>query len=468
MITSVPSRTPKRPPRPLPQKHRWLDQWLVTKGEPLRRLVDRTIAFVKHHEDVTGARQRARRPEDEVRHRRLVEVVTANLAYAVLHPPETGRIAIDTRQGERGRSRYDNPAVTPKTLRTLTNHLFDLGMMDSWRSDAMRGEKNNIAPTGWFKDKVQEFGVTLSDFDRDLDQELIFLNRTTRGAYDPFAATQAAKKRQRVSYRETAQTTAMRQQMRELNAWLASADIAFVDDGGPLVDPYDRLMRRNFVIRDGQEERFDQSGRLFGGFWQTLKSERRRGISINGEPVVVLDYASMFTRLAYAELKVPPPPGDLYAIPGLEGYRSGAKMVLNCFLFDTSNSRKSWPVGLGVGVGDDDAAANGEVPAAEYQARLPAGWTVTKTKRAILAHHPALADAFGRGLGYRLMYRESEVLLAVLEDLRVRGIVGLGLHDGLLVPASWAEEARQVMEDVAEELTGYRLLVTLKGTDSRE
>lgn len=93
---------------------------------------------------------------------------------------------------------------------------------------------------------------------------------------------------------------------------------------------------------------------------------------------------------------------------------------------------------------------------------------MTKTKRAILAHHPALTDAFGRGLGYRLMNRESEVLLAVLEDLRVRGIVGLGLHDGLLVPASRAEEAKQVMEDVAKALTGYRLPVTHKDTDVRE
>lgn len=273
---------------------------------------------------------------------------------------------------------------------------------------------------------------------------------------------QTAKKRERVSYRETAQTTAMRQQMRVLNAWLASADIGFVDDGGPLVDPYDRVMRRNFVIRGDQEERFDQSGRLFGGFWQTLRSDRRRGIRINGEPVATLDYASMFTRLAYAELKVPSPTGDLYAISGLEGYRSGAKLAINCLFFDTSNSRKTWPVGMGVGVGDDDAAASGEVPEAEFQARLPAGWTVKKTKQAILDHHPALADAFGRGLGYRLMYQESEVLLAVLEELRGRGIVGLGLHDGLLVPASRAEEARQVMEDVAEALAGDRLPVTLK------
>jgi hypothetical protein len=66
------------------------------------------------------------------------------------------------------------------------------------------------------------------------------------------------------------------------------------------------------------------------------------------------------------------------------------------------------------------------------------------------------------------MYRESEVLLAVLHELRTRGIVGLGLHDGLLVPASRAEEVREVMENLAEALTGYRLPVTHKDTERVE
>jgi hypothetical protein len=457
--------TIKRQRRPKPVKHRWLDQWLVAKGEALQRLVAQTTAFIQHHEDATGARQRGRRPDDKVRHQRLVEVVTANLAYGVLNPPETGRIAIDTRQGEAGRSRYDNPAVAPKTLRKLTDHLLALDIVDFKRSRAIRGEKDSISPSDWFGTKVQECAVSLADFERDLDQELIILTRTNRGRFDPFVDTQAPAKRERVSYRETAQTTAMRQQMRDLNGWLAAADVTFVDDGGPLVDPYDRLMRRYFIVRDDQEERFDQSGRLFGGFWQTLRSDRRRGIRINGETVAVLDYSSMFTRLAYAELGISSPLGDLYGIAGAEGYRSGIKLAMNCFFFDSSSSRKSWPSGLGVGVGDDEAAKNGEVPAAEYQARLPAGWTVKKAKLAILARHPVLAEAFGRGIGYRLMHRESEVLLAVLEELRRRNIIGLGLHDGLLVPSARATEAQRVMEDVAEVTTGYKLSVTLKLLD---
>jgi hypothetical protein len=62
------------------------------------------------------------------------------------------------------------------------------------------------------------------------------------------------------------------------------------------------------------------------------------------------------------------------------------------------------------------------------------------------------------------MHRESEALLAVLEQLRRRNIIGLGLHDGLLVPSARATEAQRVMEDVAEAITGYKLPVTSQAT----
>jgi hypothetical protein len=136
-------------------------------------------------------------------------------------------------------------------------------------------------------------------------------------------------------------------------------------------------------------------------------------------------------------------------------------MALNCFLFDTT-TRRSWPSAMGIGQGDDQAARAGDLPAASFEARLPPGWTVKKTRAAILQRHPALANILGTGIGYRLMHRESEVLLAVLETLRSREIVGLGLHDGLLIPASRMNEATDIMAAVAREQTGHHLPVTSK------
>ncbi len=234
----------------------------------------------------------------------------------------------------------------------------------------LRGEVSSIAPSPWFSTKVAEFGVALSEFGRDEAEEVIILTRNTRG---PLSGSRKVY-REPIDYSDTGQTRHWREELRAVNAFLAQADIDFLDDGlRPRIDPFDRVMRRRFLILPDQESRFDQGGRLFGGFWQTLKSERRRHIRIDGEPVAVLDYGSMFTRLAYAEIGATPPEGDLYAIPGLQGYRSGVKLAMNTLLFD-GGPRRSWPSEVGVGVGDDDAATDAGSEAASFQARLPGGW----------------------------------------------------------------------------------------------
>lgn len=43
------------------------------------------------------------------------------------------------------------------------------------------------------------------------------------------------------------------------------------------------------------------------------------------------------------------------------------------------------------------------------------------------------------------MHTETEVLVAVLAEMRARRIVGLGIHDGLLTPASKADEVARIM-----------------------
>ena len=60
-----------------------------------------------------------------------------------------------------------------------------------------------------------------------------------------------------------------------------------------------------------------------------------------------------------------------------------------------------------------------------------------------------------------LMHRESEILVRVLEEMKARGMVALGLHDGLLLPRSRAEEGRMMMEVVSREFTPAGIPVTM-------
>ena len=452
----------QRRPRPPPlEKHQWFDAWKTAKTSGLKTIVEDTLANVAHYEERTKARKRARRGIDEEHHRRRVEAIVCNLAHAVLLPPPTGRIAVKLGKGGAHRTRYDSPVMS-KTLSPLIWILKDRDLLDlKWVRG--RGEVSSIAPTAWFSRRVCEQGVELGDFGRHETEEVIFLARNTRPAASRVRGGDRTPHREHIDYEDTPTTRRYRETLRRLNTFLADSEIVF--DGSPdtRVDPFDRTLRRRFTILEDQEERFDQNGRLFGGFWQTLSKASRRAIRINGEEVVELDYRSMFSRLAYADVGATPPEGDLYAIPELAGYRSGVKMAMNTLLFD-SGLRRSWQKEIGVGVGTDaDAASDPTSSAAQFEARLPAGYGVKRTKEAILKAHPCLKDAWGRRLGYTLMFRESEILIAVLEDLAAIGTPALGIHDGLIVPASRATAARGIMERRAIEMTGVPIPVGMTG-----
>lgn len=441
----------KKPPKPV--QHRWFDRWLIARDGPLKQLVQQITALVESREQ----RKRARRPDDRRNHFRMVEGVVCNLAYAILNPSPTGWLAVNTRNEAQGKARYDNTAFG-KTYRTLLELLANEGLLERQISGAIRGEVSSIRPTERFAGLVRPTDINFADFARDPVQEVIILSRATRTYSEE--THRWSKHKKIIDYVDTATTNGYRSAVQELNAFLDKSDITFVNDSlEPLVDPHSRTLTRRFTVFDDEEPRFDRVGRLFGGFWMSLKKERRRRIRINGEPVADLDYSSMFTRLAYADIWMIPPEGDLYAIPGLEAHRDGVKLAMNCFLFDETPNRRNWPQDMEwfSSEADGDLTEDGTA-----KSKLPKGWTVSKTKKAILSVHPALGRAWGRGLGYRLMWQESEILMAVLRELMERDIPALGLHDGLLVPVSRTDTALQAMRAASKQVVGVELPCSVK------
>jgi hypothetical protein len=93
--------------------------WLIANRHALRQLTAETLAAVDRHERLHHPRSRARKPADRASHQMLVEVLTANLAHAVLFPPPvTGRLAIRAGNAAKGAGRRDNP-VFGKGVRPL-------------------------------------------------------------------------------------------------------------------------------------------------------------------------------------------------------------------------------------------------------------------------------------------------------------------------------------------------------------
>jgi hypothetical protein len=82
------------------------------------------------------------------------------------------------------------------------------------------------------------------------------------------------------------------------------------------------------------------------------------------------------------------------------------------------------------------------------------GTKVRDAVAAVTAKHPAIAPLFGTGIGPRLMFIESQILVMALLALHRLGVTALPLHDSVIVAASQAETARDVLRDSYQRHTG--------------
>lgn len=173
------------------------------------------------------------------------------------------------------------------------------------------------------------------------------------------------------------------------------------------------------------------------------KEDRRERILINGESTVELDYNSLPYHCMYALAKSPMPVGDVYAIPGLDPEsRAGIKKLMIALTFDKKSNRNKFPKGSWSMFSEIDQRAGASVAIAR-----------------IRAHHAGIGHFLGADQGHRLQFIESQVLVALLMRIREEGLIGLPIHDCLLVPVSQADKIQVIMEEVSLLVAGIRVPV---------
>ena len=277
---------------------------------------------------------------------------------------------------------------------------------------------------------IEKHKVTLEDYKLDDDEEVIILKRPKANGYDDQGGFE--------EYEDTPATRRMRDEVFALNSWLERSDIRF----DPKVYPTIVDVRARRLFRYFANGRFDNGGRLFRGFWENLpKLVRLQGITIEGERVVELDYGQLNPTLAYYVAEAAPPPGDAYTLPGLAPYRDGVKRIFNAMLFD-ERPRKRFPEG--------------------EKKRFPPKTKIGDVTGAIHDRHPRLASVLSTGVGFQLMFLESEIMMRVLERCRLKGIVALPVFDALIVKVSAAREAKAVMIEQFKKKTGLEIEVKLE------
>lgn len=405
------------------------DPFRTAKGENLRDLVLLACREVERHED----RQRRRRPEAQTRFEETVEAVISDTVQRSLTDP-AGWVSVPLSKQILGYADRYGARTLSKQLPGVLSALNALGFLHLEKGySEFSGDRRRttIKGTDRLLAMVDAAGITLRDIGRDATaEEVIVLKRSKLGFWDDG---------DRIDYADTPETHRFRQEVRTINGHLAGSRIEFDQQGSGLsfrVDVEQRTLRRYF--NNGS---FDQGGRLFGGFWQSLPKGVRKGcLRIGGEGVAEVDFGQFNVRASYALAGAVPPQGDQYSVPGLEDHREGIKKVFNALLSTTKLLRK--------------------LPR-ETRPLLPQGIAVGDVVGALGRKHPPLVPLFCRGLIGALQRMESTILVRVLLTLLRDGIVALPIHDAVVVPVSQAAKVQAVMAHTFTEETGVSAAVSI-------
>jgi hypothetical protein len=102
----------------------------------------------------------------------------------------------------------------------------------------------------------------------------------------------------------------------------------------------------------------------------------------------------------------------------------------------------------------------------EVKELLGPDWNATRLAAAIRNRHAPIKHLFNTGIGLRLMFTESTILVRILLDLMAQGIPALPIHDGIMVPASKLQPAMLAMRRASREVLGSELPIKVKSSPS--
>jgi hypothetical protein len=254
-----------------------------------------------------------------------------------------------------------------------------------------------------------------------------------------------------VDYEDTADTEAMREQVRLLNDNLGQLKLR--NQGQKCDIP---LGRRVF---NGS---FDRGGRFYchGSSFQNLPAQARRELELLMDgvvhPLVELDYCNLHITMAYSEAGEAIPDSDQYTIDGF--HRGLVKVAVNT-LFNASS------IHSGILAITEELRDQAELRAAsgiESSNRSPCRALAEEVVPAIQHKHHRIDSYFGSDCGARFQRTDSDMAMEVMTRMVDKtGRCPLPVHDSFLVPQMDAEVLGEIMVEVAGD---YGLQLGIKNT----
>jgi hypothetical protein len=423
----------------------WLDASLELRGPEAEALVNRLYDEIAANE----IRQRARKTRDEGSLKSCMNCIVANAFRASYFRAQPGVSYFRKRDAYNG---SDRPHwLTRHNLRFATDGLSAAGMLSNrlgeWSEWPGAGRCSTFEIRDRLISALASSGISFKSLSINRENAPAILLRDSKGHSLPIDLTAppaAAISESVVRYnsyvsKQSLDLTLDRDQRAMLESEMRdSAAVGFGDDRLPTKP---ELYRTN-VHRVFNNGSWEQGGRFYGGWWQTIPSKWRPQITINGEPTVELDFSGFSVRAIYHQIGMDYR-GDPYTFeelswqfPDVE-YRHHAKTLLQAIINSTPDKR-----------GD-------RVP---LRPKLPRDFR-RKLLAAIRAEHGLISTAFGTGEGLRLQCRVSQIAERIMLKGTDCDIVVLPIHDSFITIRPKEGWLRESMNEEYKKEFGFTPII---------
>jgi hypothetical protein len=260
----------------------------------------------------------------------------------------------------------------------------------------------------------------------------------------------------RVRFEASEVTRRLEEEVRDLNAFLSTFEIAGAD--------HRHLYRLFNQCDDLNTYGWNKGGRIYANSGTERKSyqglsgeERRAMMTIGGEPIAELDITASYLTIIHAlsgqSLIFSGPSDDPYAAVGIDRELTKRWVTLSS---GSGKPRRGWPKGFAA----EFAALHGGRP----DDVTPASMVSAEALKA----YPALKRMGAPGFTWAdLMWIESEIILGAMNALKAQGIPSLPVHDSLIVPASQASSGARALYLSFFHCVGSLPLIKGKGADEQ-
>lgn len=247
-----------------------------------------------------------------------------------------------------------------------------------------------------------------------------------------------------IDYKDNQRSATAREELRLLNELLAKTELKV--DKKALTDKRFVTLTNKRIFRVFNNNDFWKGGRVYGGFWQEIKREYRKTITINDDKVTELDFKANHPSLIYRFSSGTPVPADCYAIKEFD-----RDIVKNAMLMMINNPSKA-------------DAANALV--SRVRKKLKKEITRDDALRVIESleelHKAILFMLYDPKLGMRLQAIEGEIAIDILFNLMNENIPCLSLHDSFIVSVNHREQLRTAMINSYKKHTNTEPIIDIK------